>query len=41
MSEMGGVIPDTAAALMKHLPGVGRYTAGESKRELNWETKAK
>ena len=26
---MGGVIPDTAEELVRSLPGVGRYTAGE------------
>ena len=26
---MGGVIPDSPEELMKSLPGVGKYTAGE------------
>ena len=28
VDELGGDIPDTAAGLMKHIPGVGQYTAG-------------
>ena len=28
VGERGGMMPDTAASLMKELPGVGRYTAG-------------
>ena len=27
MEELSGIIPSDAAALMKELPGVGRYTA--------------
>ena len=27
MNHLGGVIPTNSAALMKELPGVGRYTA--------------
>ena len=28
MKELNGQIPNTADALIKQLPGVGRYTAG-------------
>lgn len=28
MKEFGGKMPKTAETLLKHLPGVGRYTAG-------------
>ncbi len=29
MAELDGVIPDSVDQLMKQLPGVGRYTAGD------------
>ena len=35
VSEMGGVIPDTAEELVRGLPGVGRYTAGRCARTCN------
>lgn len=28
VKEFGGKMPRTAESLLKHLPGVGRYTAG-------------
>ena len=39
MCELGGVVPDTAEDLVKQLPGVGRYTAGEDPlNELHMST---
>lgn len=39
VSEMGGVIPGTPDELMKSLPGVGRYTAGECGQKVEAESR--